>query len=81
VAWLHADKGTTAARPSSNPLAKHCGLKKKKNYAFKNTKSVYFDDIKETIKLCNLLKFSGIIAVHPDVLGQNDRIKSTHDNR
>jgi len=23
----------------------------------------------------------GIIAVHPDVLGQNERIKSTHDNR
>jgi hypothetical protein len=80
VAWLHADKGTTAAWPSSNPLAKHCGLKKK-NYDSKNTYSVYFDDAKETIKLCNLFQFSGIIAVHPDVLGQNDRIKSTHDNR
>ena len=28
-----------------------------------------------------MLIHSGIIAVHPDVLGQNERIKSTHDNR
>ena len=25
--------------------------------------------------------YPGIIAVHPDVLGQNERIKSTYDNR
>ena len=31
--------------------------------------------------LLQLLFFLGIIDVHPDVLGQNERIKSIHDNR